>query len=277
MKNLVEAVKGEPRTTSDVVGKELGIAHIEIMRKIKNLAGRGVELGIKTVRKTRGREYTVYSLSPPEKLKLIAHCSSYKSSSYISSLIDSLANGNDLEQATVYADRELEYFTSEARYTTTYFIRNIRTGEFKIGRTTQTPEARTQALQVASCDALELEACIIGDVEQEIHKGFAANRTSGEWFKLTEEDLHSVQMQYRLTFRYTPTFMATMFELWHKSTEGTPEPRLSDFFPDSITSSMLRVAKQSIKKHMDAGEHYKTVYVLVKQDIESFASALMIS
>ena len=36
------------------------------------------------------------------------------------------------------------------------------------------------------------------------------------------------------------------------------------------------VAQQSLKKHMATGEHYKAIFVLVKQDIESFAGALLL-
>jgi hypothetical protein len=36
------------------------------------------------------------------------------------------------------------------------------------------------------------------------------------------------------------------------------------------------VAERSIRKHMDAGEHYKAVFSLVKIDLERFAESLMI-
>jgi Rha family phage regulatory protein len=36
------------------------------------------------------------------------------------------------------------------------------------------------------------------------------------------------------------------------------------------------VAERSIRKHMSEGEHYKTIFTLVKQDLERFADGLMI-
>jgi len=36
------------------------------------------------------------------------------------------------------------------------------------------------------------------------------------------------------------------------------------------------VAERSIRKHMEEGEHYKTIFTLVKQDLERFADGLMI-
>jgi len=36
------------------------------------------------------------------------------------------------------------------------------------------------------------------------------------------------------------------------------------------------VAQESLKKHMSSGEHYKAIFILVKQDIESFSRALLI-
>lgn len=37
------------------------------------------------------------------------------------------------------------------------------------------------------------------------------------------------------------------------------------------------VAQESLKKHMATGEHYKAIFVLVKQDIEAFAGALLLN
>ena len=36
------------------------------------------------------------------------------------------------------------------------------------------------------------------------------------------------------------------------------------------------VAKQAIKKYISKGEHYKTIFVLVKQDLEALSQTLMI-
>ena len=36
------------------------------------------------------------------------------------------------------------------------------------------------------------------------------------------------------------------------------------------------VAKKAIQKYMNQGEHYKTIFVLVKQDLEALADTLLI-
>jgi Rha family phage regulatory protein len=56
-------------------------------------------------------------------------------------------------------------------------------------------------------------------------------------------------------------------------------PKLRDTL-DLIQSSFLAaaevVAERSIRKHMAEGEHYQTIFTLVKQDLERFADGLMI-
>jgi len=57
------------------------------------------------------------------------------------------------------------------------------------------------------------------------------------------------------------------------------QPKLRDtldWMELSWLTSAEWVAKQSILKHMAAKEHYKTIFVLVRQDIERFADGLMI-
>lgn len=56
-------------------------------------------------------------------------------------------------------------------------------------------------------------------------------------------------------------------------------PKLRDTL-DLIQSSFLAaaeaIAERSIRRHMAEGEHYKTIFTLVKQDLERFADGLMI-
>jgi len=57
------------------------------------------------------------------------------------------------------------------------------------------------------------------------------------------------------------------------------KPKLKDTL-DLMELSQLMVAenlaKKSIRKHMDGGEHYKAVFVLVKQDLVAFGESIMI-
>ena len=57
------------------------------------------------------------------------------------------------------------------------------------------------------------------------------------------------------------------------------KPKIRDTLDCMELSQLMvaeNVAKQSIRKHMDEGEHYKTVFALVKQDLEDYAKASMI-
>ena len=57
------------------------------------------------------------------------------------------------------------------------------------------------------------------------------------------------------------------------------KPKLKDTLDVMELSQLMvaeNVAKESIRKHMNAGEHYKTVFVLVKQDLEALAETLFI-
>jgi Rha family phage regulatory protein len=57
------------------------------------------------------------------------------------------------------------------------------------------------------------------------------------------------------------------------------KPKLKDTLDCMELSQLMvaeNVAKLSIKRHMENNEHYKTIFVLVKQDLEKLSSTLMI-
>lgn len=74
----------------------------------------------------------------------------------------------------------------EAGYGQTYFIRCTATGLIKIGHTTGSVESRFAALQTGSASELVLVGTVPGgrEVEQELHRRFAADRVRGEWFRM---------------------------------------------------------------------------------------------
>ena len=83
MVNLVEVVKGEPRTTSDLIAKEFGIAHIEMTRKLNNLS---MEISIvefeemykEDSRIVRGREFKIYNMNRDGYMFLVMNISTKK-------------------------------------------------------------------------------------------------------------------------------------------------------------------------------------------------------
>lgn len=57
------------------------------------------------------------------------------------------------------------------------------------------------------------------------------------------------------------------------------KPKLRDTLDTMELSQLMvaeNVAKSSIRKHMNEGEHYKTVFTLVKQDLEALGSTLFL-
>lgn len=75
-----------------------------------------------------------------------------------------------------------------------YFIRNITTGNIKIGFS-DTPKKRLKELQTGSADKLILMKTIDGDTETEaaLHTKFASCRLEGEWFRPADELLEFVK------------------------------------------------------------------------------------
>lgn len=69
-----------------------------------------------------------------------------------------------------------------------YFIRAKKSGMVKIGVALD-PAERLRDLQTAAHEPLELLATIEGgrELEQRLHRTFAASRSSGEWFHPTAE------------------------------------------------------------------------------------------
>ena len=58
------------------------------------------------------------------------------------------------------------------------------------------------------------------------------------------------------------------------------QPKLKDTLDMMELAQLMvaeNVAKKAIQKYMEQGEHYKTIFVLVKQDLEKLADTLLIS
>ena len=86
MVNLVEVVKGEPRTTSDLVGKEFGIAHNEVLKKLKSFTGEISpvefdEMYKEDSRLVRGREFKTYNMNRDGYMFLVMNISTKKAHS----------------------------------------------------------------------------------------------------------------------------------------------------------------------------------------------------
>lgn len=76
-----------------------------------------------------------------------------------------------------------------------YVIGNER-GEYKIGRA-KNAQRRLSHLQSGSVDTLTLEVVMESqdtlEAERRLHHAFAQKRISGEWFRLSEEDLQKIK------------------------------------------------------------------------------------
>jgi hypothetical protein len=74
-----------------------------------------------------------------------------------------------------------------------YFIRNIETGEIKIGVGVR-PRSRLKQLQTGSSATLELMGAIPGGIweERELHRKWQRYRVRGEWFEPNAELLSEI-------------------------------------------------------------------------------------
>lgn len=87
-----------------------------------------------------------------------------------------------------------------------YVILNPELEHYKVG-VSQDVSKRLAELQTGSSVALEvlmsIETSDPYSLEKELHARFAGKRLSGEWFKLTEQDLNVIAM-YRHNPKYAP-------------------------------------------------------------------------
>lgn len=100
MNNLVEMIDGEARTTSNLIGKEFGIAHKELLRKIDNFAVeisplRFGKMYIEGTRDARGRSYKNYSISRDGYMFLVMNISTKAANSKKLAFIDAF---NEMER-----------------------------------------------------------------------------------------------------------------------------------------------------------------------------------
>lgn len=81
-----------------------------------------------------------------------------------------------------YIQCNRSFLDQKASFTKTYIVRHPITGMIKIGRTSDV-QGRIKSLQTGAGAILTTLAIIPADVEQELHKRFAALRRHGEWFE----------------------------------------------------------------------------------------------
>lgn len=78
-----------------------------------------------------------------------------------------------------------------------YLIRCDATGNTKIGYS-RDPRSRLATLQTASPNRLRLVACFDGDesLEADLHQRFRDYRVNGEWFRLSENQVRAIAIEY---------------------------------------------------------------------------------
>jgi len=225
MVNLVEVIKGEPMTTSNLVGKEFGIAHNELLKKIKILAGEisptDFDLMFKEdSREIKGRTYKTYNISRDGYMFLVMNISTKKAHGKKLAFISAF---NEMEKALIKLSE------------------NSKDSEWLKVR------AQSKQMRLQQTDVI---------------KEFVEYATS--------QGSKSAKFYYK---HITNATYKALQLIQHK------KPKLKDTL-DALELSQLmvaeNVAKKSIRKHMSAEEHYKTVFVLVKQDLESLAETLLL-
>lgn len=80
-----------------------------------------------------------------------------------------------------------------------YLMTNGR--DYKIGLTSSEPEARKRQLQTGSSEQIRLVAYTIckdmNSLENKLHTQFASKRKAGEWFELSEDNLHHIYSVFK--------------------------------------------------------------------------------
>jgi hypothetical protein len=76
----------------------------------------------------------------------------------------------------------------------TYILLDNASKLYKIGRATNV-EKRLSSLTVAN-PSLSIILVIDANVENRLHKEYASNRVKSEWFKLSEDDIRSINDKY---------------------------------------------------------------------------------
>ena len=225
MVNLVESVEGEPRTTSDLVGKQFGIAHNDLLKKIKGFTGeiipvRFYEMFHEDSRIVRGREFKTYNMNRDGYMFLVMNISTKKAHNKKLAFIDAF---NEMEKALLKLDE------------------NSKNSEWV--------KVRSQSKQMR----LQQTDVIKEFVDYAISQGSK-----------------SAKFYYK---HYTNATYKALGLIQHK------RPKLKDTLDLMELSQLMvaeNVAKLSIRRHMDNGEHYKSVFLLVKQDLLALSDTLLI-
>jgi Rha family phage regulatory protein len=225
MVNLVEVIGGEPRTTSNVIGKEFSIQHNEILKKISGFVGEIPPadfegMFVEDTREVNGREYKTYNINRDGYMFLVMNISTKKAHGKKLSFISAF---NEMEKALI---KQAE---------------NSNDSEWL--------KVRSQSKQ------MRLQ-------QTDIIKEFVEYAT--------EQGSKSAKFYYK---HITNATYSALQLIQHK------KPRLKDTLDVLELSQLMvaeNVAKKSIRKHMEAGEHYKAVFVLVKQDLVNLSETLLI-
>ena len=99
MKNLVEMICGEAKTTSNLIGEELGIAHNEILKKLKKITGeisplRFNQMYVEGTREAKGRSFKNFTINRDGYMFLVMNISTKKANSKKLAFIDAF---NEME------------------------------------------------------------------------------------------------------------------------------------------------------------------------------------
>lgn len=225
MVNLVEVVKGEPRTTSDLVAKEFFMAHKHVLEKIHSFTAEISTVEFKEMYKedsrvVRGREFKTYNMNRDGYMFLVMNISTKK------------AHNKKLAFIKAFNEMERRLLSLTENSSDNEWVK-----------------VRTQSKQ------LRLQQT---DVIKEF-VDYATNQGS-----------KSAKFYYK---HVTNATYKALDLIQHK------KPKLRDTLDCMELSQLMvaeNVAKKSIKKHMENGEHYKVVFELVKQDLLDFGGSLML-
>lgn len=223
MVNLVELVKGVPMTTTELVAKEFGIQHNEILKKISSFTGeidpvRFNDMYRESTREVRGRHFKTFSLTRDGYMFIVMNISTKKAHEKKLLFIDAF---NALETALLKEES------------------NKKDSQWLKVR------SQSKALRLQQTDVIK------EFIDYAISQG---SKNYDTYYK-----------------HYTNATYRALNLIQYK------KPKLRDTLDTMEISQLMvaeNVAKESIRKHMGEGEHYKVVYTLVKKDLEALGATL---
>jgi len=270
MWDLVNLVKWEVRTTSNLIWEEFWIAHKHILEKINKFKDENNSFNpIKsTFKNSYNRTFENYILTIKEALQLIFIINNKKAVIFNSMFLLNIENNWNIEESFYSALEDTKEYKNYKWKQKTYIVKKFWKDVYKIWRTSQCIKNRLKVIQTWSEDYLWVYLVINEDIELKLHNKFKNQNIWWEWFNLKSEDIHQIYLENKNISFYEYNLEWYLSDLEHYG---------DDFNYDILRKLNIKQLKEIdtiIKKEMLKNTHYKEIYLLCKIALENFAGTL---